>query len=443
MRLWRSDPAAVGAKSTSWRRASGSSQRARVASPAPWKTHLFVRAGLTANLAWVTVATLLQLSISLLEAGDPNGLGLLRCFLHRSPNVPASPFADLGGVELALEHRPVDAPGLLLASFEPATDWSGARDVWICVAARDRHGALQEEAWGPFRLPTVEPEPPPLEVDGALLVPVDTGAEYLFKGRNTDDERRGFEAAGLPRLWEPAGVARGGVSESPWSIPVPPGALPPYRLDPQPVSNGEFLAFLEEAAGYRAPDHWLLWARPDEDRRRALVDRIRGEEPGAPVTDVRLVEAEAYARSRGKRLPSLLELEYAARAGTNYLPMAWDAGLPIGDALPAGWRRWRDLSRGAEWTSTPAHWPEEQHAPPRPWSGPGASVDLFLPRAQAGLEHADRVWVRGSLPGAGTLATQGLRHDFAAVDAVPPRGWSNPRVGFRCAASVTSPASPR
>ena len=37
--------------------------------PAPWKTHLFVRAGLTANLAWVTVATLLQLSISLLEAG--------------------------------------------------------------------------------------------------------------------------------------------------------------------------------------------------------------------------------------------------------------------------------------------------------------------------------------------------------------------------------------
>ena len=37
--------------------------------PPAWKTHLFVRAGLTANLAWVTVATLLQLSISLLEAG--------------------------------------------------------------------------------------------------------------------------------------------------------------------------------------------------------------------------------------------------------------------------------------------------------------------------------------------------------------------------------------
>jgi len=385
----------------------------------------------------------LRLTPLRLEASDPNGLGTLRCFLHRSPNEPASPFADLGGVELDLELETSEAAELLLASFEPSSDWSGARDVWICVAARDRHGALREEAWGPFRLPTVAPEPPPLELNGALLVPVDPRAEYLFKGRNTDDERRGFEAAGLPSLWEPPGIARSGVSESPWAIPVPPGALPPYRLDPQPVSNREFLAFLEESAGYRDPGHWLLWARPDEDRRRALVDRIREQEPGAPVTDVRLVEADAYARFRGKRLPSLLELEYAARAGAHYLPMAWDAGLPVPESLPDDWRLWRGLSRGAEWSSTPAHWPDEQPAPPRPWSGPGASLDLFLPRAQAGLEHADRVWVRGSLPGAGTLATQGLRHDFAAVDAVPSRGWSHPRVGFRCAASVSSPASPR
>ena len=106
--------------------------------------------------------------------------------------------------------------------------------------------------------------------------------------------------------------------------------LRPYGLASRPVSNGEYLAFME-AGGYEDPALWLSdgWAwlasQPQLEaplywhkREGAWHEyRLSGLKPlalDAPVCHVSLYEADAFARWRGHRLP--LEQEWEAAAGT-------------------------------------------------------------------------------------------------------------------------------
>ena len=70
-----------------------------------------------------------------------------------------------------------------------------------------------------------------------------------------------------------------------------------------------------EATGHRQPDHWTRYGYDE-----SLADR--------PVINVTQADAEAYARWVGKRLPTALEWQYAARYpnGRRY---------PWGDDLPS------------------------------------------------------------------------------------------------------------
>ncbi|HEX2253974.1 MAG TPA: ergothioneine biosynthesis protein EgtB [Thermoanaerobaculia bacterium] len=137
--------------------------------------------------------------------------------------------------------------------------------------------------------------------------------------------------------------------------------LPTFRIDRTPVTNEDYLAFVE-GGGYDRREHWsaagwrwrqesaarapLYWlppggAPPEGTEERAdrggwrlrRLDRVLPLDPAEPVTHVSYWEAEAYARSVGKRLPSEAEWEKAA---------LWDprAGrarrYPWGDAPPSG-----------------------------------------------------------------------------------------------------------
>jgi ergothioneine biosynthesis protein EgtB len=105
--------------------------------------------------------------------------------------------------------------------------------------------------------------------------------------------------------------------------------LRPFRLATRPVTNGEFLEFID-AGGYGTWSHWLSegWRTVQEQGWRAplyweqregawwtqTLSGLQPLDPHAPVTHVSYFEADAYARWRGARLPSEQEWEHAAAA---------------------------------------------------------------------------------------------------------------------------------
>ncbi len=103
--------------------------------------------------------------------------------------------------------------------------------------------------------------------------------------------------------------------------------LPAFEIDRLPVTNGEYMEFVE-AGGYRRRLSWSEegWAwRSEEAVERPLYwtgdgrvrrfDRIQPLHPDLPVTHVSWYEADAYARWAGKRLPTEFEWEKAAAWG--------------------------------------------------------------------------------------------------------------------------------
>ena len=109
--------------------------------------------------------------------------------------------------------------------------------------------------------------------------------------------------------------------------------LNPFRLASRPVTNGEYLAFMQDG-GYGNPEFWLSdgwstvnrlhWSGPLYWELIAGVwwqytlGGLRKLNPDEPVCHVSYYEAAAYAAWAGKRLPSEAEWEIPARG----LPVA-------------------------------------------------------------------------------------------------------------------------
>ena len=123
--------------------------------------------------------------------------------------------------------------------------------------------------------------------------------------------------------------------------------LPAFWIDTAPVTVGDWLAFMEDG-GYGRRDAWsdegwtwlaaercghpLGWERGEDGWVDVQFGHVEPLVLTRPVQHISWYEADAFARWRGKRLPSELEWEKAA---------AWDPELritrtwPWGDAPPA------------------------------------------------------------------------------------------------------------
>ncbi|HEY2711907.1 MAG TPA: ergothioneine biosynthesis protein EgtB [Chthoniobacterales bacterium] len=104
--------------------------------------------------------------------------------------------------------------------------------------------------------------------------------------------------------------------------------VPAFALATRPVTNGEFVEFIEDG-GYRRPEHWLSlgWTTLNEQKWEAplywekrdgcwwnfTLAGLRPVDLSEPVTHVSHFEADAFAHWSGARLPTEFEWERAAQ----------------------------------------------------------------------------------------------------------------------------------
>lgn len=125
-----------------------------------------------------------------------------------------------------------------------------------------------------------------------------------------------------------------------WAHPV---KVPPFRIARAPVTNAEFLAFVEDR-GYLRRELWSAagWRWREEAAAAAPVywraeggrwlqrhyDHYLNLPPHTPVVHVNWFEADAWCRWAQRRLPTEAEWEFAAAAGGAKRKYPW------GDAAP-------------------------------------------------------------------------------------------------------------
>ncbi len=122
--------------------------------------------------------------------------------------------------------------------------------------------------------------------------------------------------------------------------------LQPYAIDRAAVSNGEYLEFIRDG-GYKDYRWWLsegwellkkeaweaplYWERHDDQWMLRDFSGLRPMPVDEPVTHVSFHEARAFAKWRGKRLPTEAEWERAALYDAE---IGRKALFPWGDGLP-------------------------------------------------------------------------------------------------------------
>jgi len=189
-----------------------------------------------------------------------------------------------------------------------------------------------------------------------------------------------------------------------------PVQVAPFWLDRTEVTVGQYRAFVA-ATGHDAAGS-------------AIHEKI---DDRWPMTKVNLRDASLYCRWRGKRLPTAVEWEFAAR-GTHGRRFPW------GDDYPDGTRaNFCDRSCDRDW-ATPDH---DDHRRERAMVG--SYPDGATPEGLLDMAGNVREWCADLLPDGRALVKGGgyanAYDDMVCADVRANEWWLRaPDIGFRCAA---------
>jgi len=160
-----------------------------------------------------------------------------------------------------------------------------------------------------------------------------------------------------------------GCSDDPWAYdnerPAHEVSLPAYYIDTVPVSNADYLRFVEDG-GYHRPVWWTeagwqwrtqsgkrtpaFWFHEGGGWLRRRFGRVEPLPLDEPVQHVCWHEASAYARWAGRRLPTEAEWEKAASwdpASATKRRFPWGAEPPGPEHANLGQTRFRPTARGS------------------------------------------------------------------------------------------------
>lgn len=218
-----------------------------------------------------------------------------------------------------------------------------------------------------------------------------------------------------------------------------------FSISPTLVTNGEFLAFVEDG-GYTRPDLWSFggrywlrhrnreapayWEKSDGAWTVRRFDQWHPLDPDAPVLHVSFWEAEAYCTWAGRRLPTEFEWEVAAR-GVEGRKFPWgdrmDPERADLDARYCGTAPAHALESGAtpegclQMIGTAWEWTSSQYLP-----YDGFQVDMYA--YMSTLQFGDHKTTRGG----GTATSSSLIRSTYRQAYFPDR--SDVFVGFRTCA---------
>ncbi len=210
-----------------------------------------------------------------------------------------------------------------------------------------------------------------------------------------------------------------------------------FELDSTPVTNAQYLRFVEQfpewrkgaIASIRADSSYLaLWTDP----------LVLGEKapPNAPVVSISWFAAKAYCTCMGKRLPTMDEWEFVARA---------DDKQPDARNNPAAYQRWLDWYSEAKKTVLP----NIRHTQPNYWgvydqyglvwewvSDFNAVLISGESRKDAKVDDS-RLFCSGGSVGVEDLKNYAAFMRYAFRGSLKAR-YTIHNLGFRCAKSKTS-----
>ena len=183
----------------------------------------------------------------------------------------------------------------------------------------------------------------------------------------------------------PEGVYQVGNRSDPWAYdnerPPHPVQLDGFWIDRCSTSQGEFLEFIKDN-GYRRENLWhplgwsecqasglgapLFWSLGTQGWHQRSFSEVQPLVPEKPVQHISWYEADAYARWKGKRLPTEFEWEVAADRGasgeemlgnvwewtdSNFLPYPGFKAFPYRDYSEAFFGPDYKVLRGGSWAT--------------------------------------------------------------------------------------------
>lgn len=369
-------------------------------------------------------------------AGDENGVESIRASLTAiGTNLSATRMLEriTDATRSAVESR-------WRTSFQLDHTWSG-RDVELRLEGRDEPGAQSTRVWS-GTLDRIDPDLPSrliskgdrAALSAMRLVRGNRDSEYVFGGRGDVVEEQARIGTGLEPYNQQA-------TPRSWQVVFSAGEVEDYYLDEREVSCADFLAFLARGDGYASAAWWPAGTGPTDARRKELTEALGLRSGNLPVSGVTWDEARAFAAWAGKRLPSLVEWEYAVRGGAEYRPCSWWGGAERDGPFERGERGLRPVLSGrdvtpltgigdlctnvAEWTSVPFLVDDRDLLRKRFGELVAASKSLYLEGGDDVLDAGVARWVAGG-------SWRGTREDFSAAERRPSCS-SAEHVGFRCA----------